>query len=402
MRQKSLYGAMLRVFVGVLLLWNGVADARPVLNVSFSLSESEWTFFREEILPAFEKAHDCEVKASQVDASDLPKLLAAGKMAGRSLVDIFAQDNMQLAVLIKEGLVEDLSALRERIPAEVYPSMIEACTFDGTLYFIPFRPNVQIFYYNREKFDEYGLNPPQSWEEWLGAAKLFKEKEGVGRVLIKGFGGAVTVTQMYEYIVAAGGDPMTFNDEGCVRTFGFFRELWQHASPDSRRAKYDTSNDYLARDSVYLMQNWPFGYKILTEDYGKKNVEVYSGFPGPVRRAHVIGGDVFGIPVGTPNRELALAFVEYMLSREVQSAFVKGLAWPSVRQDAYAGVDSPVFVAVNEALSHGIFRANVPYWTEYQKLFEEAFFSIVVRGGDVRSELDAYAQRLDGIRARYR
>ncbi len=57
---------------------------------------------------------------------------------------------------------------------------------------------------------------------------------------------------------------------------------------------------------------------------------------------------------------------------------------------------------MSEALSHGIFRANVPYWTEYQKLFEEAFFSIVVRGGDARKELDAYAKRLGGISERYR
>jgi trehalose transport system substrate-binding protein len=186
---------------------------------------------------------------------------------------------------------------------------------------------------------------------------------------------------MYEFIVAAGGDPFVFNHDGTKQTFRFFQQLWRVTSPDSRRAKWDTSNDYFARDAVYLMQNWTFGYKIITEKYGKKDVGVYHGFPGPVREAHVIGGDVFGIPEGSKNKALALKFIEYMLSREVQTALVNDLAWPAVRPDAYDTASvSPVFTAIHGALRYGIFRKNVPYWSEYQKLFEEAFLRIVVQG----------------------
>ncbi|MBN1662290.1 MAG: extracellular solute-binding protein [Deltaproteobacteria bacterium] len=357
---------------------------QPVLKVSFSLTESEWDVFRKKVIPPFEEKHGCKIEAVQIDAADLPKLLLLGKRAGESKVDLFAQDNMELAVLVKNGLVEDMSDLVRQYRNVVYPSLLEIGRFADAYYFIPFRTNVQIFYYNKAVFDRYGLSPPRSWDEWLKIAEFFYEKEKVGRILITGVGGNPTVTQMYEYIVAAGGDPFVFNDGGTKKTFLFFQRLWKAASPDSRKAKWDTSNDYFARDSVYLMQNWTFGYKIITEQYGKQDVEVYHGFPGPVREAHVIGGDVFGIPAGSQNKVLALNFIEYMLSRDVQAVFVKDLAWPSVRSDAYNDASSgPAFKAIQDALHYGVFRKNVPYWSEYQKLFEEAFLRIVVNGESI-------------------
>lgn len=372
------------------------------LKVSFSLGESEWEVFRKHIIPAFEEANNCKVKSFQVDAGDLPKLLRAGKMAKKSSLDLFAQDNMQLSVLVKQKLIEDISSIEGRIPKAVYPAMINAGKFDGKLLFIPFRPNVQIFYYNKAKFDEYGLKAPQSWNDWLSVAKAFHEKDGIGRILIKGFGGAVTVTQLYEYVVSAGGDPFAFNDKGSVETFEFFQELWKYASPDSKKAKWDTSNDYLARDSVYIMQNWPFGYKIMVEKYGKKNIEVYHGFPGPVKEAHVIGGDVFGIPVGAQNRDLAIKFIEHMISKDVQSVFVKDLSWPSIREDAYAaGGNSPVLGAIKESLKHGVFRKNVPYWTEFQKYFEEAFMQVVISGKEAKPILDGYHKKMQKTMKKY-
>lgn len=406
--KKIFYGKSSRKLTCVALALASVLAAscdnrpasEPVLRASFSLAESEWKIFREEIFPPFEKQNHCKIEAVQVDSADLPKLLQVGKQSGKTRVDLFAQDNMELALLVRKDLVEDLTPYAEDLAKEIYPSLMEAGRFDGRMLFIPFRPNVQIFYYNRDKFKEYGLRPPQSWDEWLKCGQVFYEKEKVGRILITGFGGSATVTQIYEYIAAAGGDPFSFNDEGSKKTFLFFQKLWRVASPDSRKAKWDTSNDYFAQNAVYLMQNWPFGYKIITEDYGKTGVGVYRGFPGPVREAHVVGGDVFGIPKGTRNRDLSLQFIRYLLSREVQDILVQKLSWPSARPDANKRAASPALHAVEQALKFGIFRKNVTYWAQYQKLFEEAFVRVVMKGEDI-SVLDSFHTRMKKIQASY-
>lgn len=387
------------------LAWTPKVPGKPTLRVTFSLTESEWQIMRRDILSPFEKRHECQVKAVQVSQENLPKLLEALRLGGRMNIDVFGQDNMQLAILVKKGLVQDLSAEEGEIPEEVVPALIEAGRFDDRLYFMPYRPNIQIVYYNTDKFRKYGLNPPRTWDELYAVAKAFYDHEGIGRVLIKAAGGIATTTQMYEFIVSAGGNPLTFNDQGTIDTFTFIQKLWRYVAPDSRKAKYDTSNDYLAREACYIMQNWPFGYRLLVKEYGKTNIMVYGGFAGPVRRAHVVGGDVLGIPVGAPHRDLALAFIHYMETREVQEKLVSNLGWPSIRTDAYGRVPDwmkPQFSAVREALRYGVFRANVPYWTEFNKLFNEAFIRIVINHAPVKSTLDEYHHKMESVKARYR
>lgn len=382
-----------------------LAAEEQSLTVSMRLQESEWQVMRAEVFPRFEKECDCTVLPRDVPPEQLGQLLEAMVRAGQMKIDVLAQDNLRLLELVAAGVVQDLSAYEDRIPATVPRTLTEAGRFRGKLYFFPYRPNVQIAYYNAPRFERHGLAPPRTWTELLHVARTFKEKEGIGRVLFKAWGGAPTATQLYEWIVSAGGDPLVLTDSGTVETFRFLQRLWPYLSPDSRRAKWDTSNQFLAQESAYLAQNWPFGVRLLVQEYGKKDtIKTYSGWAGPVREAHVIGGEVLGIPVGSPHPTLALDFIQFMQSKAVQEIFTSRLGWPAVRTDAYGRVEvwmRPHFQAVAQALEHGILRKNVSYWPEYEKLINEAFVRIVVRGEVVEGTLHALQARLETFQARH-
>jgi len=374
------------------------SSGQAKLRVVMGLGEDEWQVMRSEVFPAFEKANNIKIEAIQLEAGDLPEILAAEIEAGRVSIDVFSQDNMHLSQLVNKDLVEDLSAYEKDIPKTVIPALVSNCKFQNKLYFMPYRPNVQIVYYNARKFKQYGLQPPANWNQLLEVAKVFKQKEKVGKVLFKAYGGIPTATQLYEWIVSADGDPLSINDSGCAQTFTFLQKLWPYVSPDSIRAKFDTSNEYLARDSAYLMQNWPFGVRIIIKDYEKENISTYHGFSGPKREAHVVGGEVLGIPKGAPNKKMALKFIRYLQSKEVQEKLVSELGWPSVRSDAYGNVPNwmqPHFESVNQALKYGVFRHNVPYWDDWVKYINEAFMSIVMRGAPVSKTLNYYHQQLE-------
>jgi len=380
----------------------GAGDELKSLTLSMRLQESEWEVMRKRVLPGFERQCGCRVKASDIPPEGLAKILEAMARTGRMKIDVFAQDNMRLAELVESRLVQDLSTHERRIPPEVLSSMVEAGRFHGKLYFMPYRPNVQIAYYNGARFRQYGLKPPRSWEELREVARRLKEREGIGRVLFKGWGGTPTSTLLYEWILSAGGDPLSLKHPGTVRTFQFLQELWPDLSPDSRRAKWDTTNQFLAQESVYLAQNWPFGVRLLVKEYGKTEIKTYSGWRGPVREAHVVGGEVLGIPVGAPQTGLALDLIRYMQSREVQETFSSALAWPSIRGDAYGEVEAwmkPHFQAVMEALGHGVFRKNVPYWAEFERIINEAFIRTVVERQSVDEILNVLHKRLEAVKA---
>jgi trehalose transport system substrate-binding protein len=375
------------------------------LTVMMGLAEAEWRVMRERVFPPFEAQHGVRVRLVQAEAPDAAKKLMAMHRAKRMEVDLITQDVLQLASLVQAGVMEDLTPYREAIPASALPHLIDVGTFDGALYFMPYRPNVQIAYYHAEKFKAYGLQPPQTWDELLAVAKRFHEVEGVGRVLLQGTLTPNTTTQVIEFIWAAGGDPLVLNDQGSAQAFTFLQQLAPYLAPETRRADWNTTNAFLATESVYLARNWPFGIHLLVREAGKTQINVYPGWRGPGREAYVLGGEAIGIPQGTRQREVAIELMRYLMSKPVQEILVSNLAWPSFRSDAYGTVEAwqePYFAVVQEALKHAHPRPQVGYWAQVDRALTGAFREIVYEGQPVQATLDRYHQELQRGRERGR
>ncbi len=362
---------------------------------STSLAEAEREVFDSVILPDFEEKTGISVEFLQIEAADFIRQLEAQVQANRVEIDLFAIDNNSLAPLVAGNLVEDLSQHEDMIPDETLEALLPVLRFDDTLYFLPYRPNVQITYYNSTRFEEAGLEVPRTWEELMSVAQAFQEADGIGRVAVQGSpeGGAgpvgVTVT---DFIWQAGGDPLELNSPESIQAFTFLQELSPYLNPQTPTAKFDTMNTYIANDSVYIGQNWPFGINVIVEEAGRDDVLAYSGWAGPAGEFHVLGGEVSGIPVGSPNRDAALVFAEYLMSRETQELLVTELAWPSVREDAYGVVEgwqAPYFEAIRESMENAKARPNVVYWGAVQGIMADAFQQIVLDGADVEQTLNA-------------
>ncbi|NLY91660.1 MAG: extracellular solute-binding protein [Firmicutes bacterium] len=392
----------LRFLFGLALLslvFSLVTAAAPKsIKVIMGLAEEEWKVMRELVFPAFEKEHNVKIEAYQAEAQDTEKILEARVRANRMDIDLIAQDNMRLATLVEKDLVEDLSAFRSLIPATVYPSLVEVGEFDGKLYFLPYRPNVEIAFYNSAKFAQYGLEPPANWDQLFEVAKFFYEKEGVGRVAIKADLSSCTAAHLFDFCRSAGGDPVVLNDKGCFEAFMFLQKLWPYLSPDSKTANWNFMNQHIATESVYLGQNWPFGMNVIVKDGGKKEVLAYHGWRGPVKESHVLGGEVIGIPKGAPNKMLAIELAKYLISKEVQEVLTTHNGWPAVRSDAYGKVaawQQPYFDAINEALAHAEARPNLVYYSAVEKALNEAFRECVIEGKPVKPTLEKWAKYIE-------
>ena len=245
------YRAVLWSVLTIVLAVTGT-EAQPTVTVTMRLAEAEWHVVRQEVLPRFEAACNCRVRAIDVPPETLVQRLRAMHQAGRIEIDLFAQDNMRLQELINTALASPFTPEESRVEEAIYPSLMAVGVSGGMRYFLPFRPNVQIAYYNAEKFAQYHLQPPRTWPEILAVARTFYEKEQTGRMLFTGAGGAPTTTQLYEWIVAAGGDQCDFAHPGTVDTFRFLAALRPYLSSESRRAKWNTTNETLAQEGAYL------------------------------------------------------------------------------------------------------------------------------------------------------
>lgn len=368
------------------------------IRVAVGLAPSEREVFEKRIIPDFKRSEGISVELVQIESGELLDLLRGEAGGAGVLFDLLVVDNNSLAPLVAGDLVEDLTRETRRIPTGVLASMLPVTQFNGRTFFFPFRPNVQITFYNSDEFAEMGIGPPRTWDELLRAARVMEETDGKGRLALKGFVGGPNGVQVTEFIWQAGGDPLVLNDEGSRRACELLQQLAPYLSDRTPDAKFDTMNEYLANGDIYLGQNWAFGVQEIVVKRGKDEILAYSGWSGPEGEVHVLGGDVVGIPEGTANRTDALAFASYLMSREVQSTLAAELAWPSIRSDAYDGVNPELKLywdAINQGMSMARARPNVPYWRDVEQILGQAWNDIVVEGRDVDERLDFYAMQIE-------
>jgi trehalose transport system substrate-binding protein len=379
---------------------DGSAAAKKI-SFGIALSEEEWKVMREDVFPKFTAKTGIEVQGLQIENADIETKVESLK--GRGEIDVIAPDNMLLYGLVKKGLIKDLSAHESSIPAEITKSNYEFYKINGKLYFLPFRPNVKINFYNETKFNAAGLQPPKTWDELLVVGKKFFDAEKTGRIGLQANQGAPTTVEMFEFIRAAGGDPLVLNDEGSVKAYSFLKELWPYVSRESLRSNFAIINQALATDAVYYASNWPFTVNVVVQDGQKTEIKANAGFAGPVKMSKVLGGNVLAVCADTASEEAALDFCKFLVSKEIQEVFVSKNAWPAVRGDAYGAIadwQQPYFKAVNEALEFAEPRPIVAYWSDVDKAINDSFKAIVIDGGDVKSNLDKFASQIAAAKSK--
>lgn len=375
--------------------WDGTT-----LKVSIAMAESEAQVFNDVVVNAFKEQTGGDVEVVNIEAVDVVRTLEAQVGGDNVQIDLLVQDNNTLAPLVSGGLVEELPEAEDVMPPATIAALKEVLQFDGTYYFLPARPNVQITYYNNAKFEEYGVQPPKTWDELSSVAQTIKDKAGVGQVSVQGVaGGAVGVT-CTQFLWQAGGDPLKINDEAGQQAFQFLQDLKPNLTPQYPTATFDTTNTYILNQSVVLAQNWPFGVNVIVGEGGMTDVLAYAGWEGPAGNALVLGGDVFGIAKGTPNRDMALDFTKLWMSRDIQELLTAQNGWPSMRSDALGQVEGwqqPYFEVVAEALGFTKPRPNVTYWTDVENILTNAFNDIVTNGAPVAETLDRYQGEIDQL-----
>lgn len=372
------------------------------LKLSIALAEDEAGPFQQIVVDGFKNATGGDIELIKIEAADVIRTLQAQVGSGNLQIDMLTQDNNSLAPLVSDGLVEELPEAQEIIPPETIEALLPVLQFDDKYYFLPARPNVQITYYNENRFNEWGVTPPTTWDELSAVAQTIKEKSGIGRVSIQGVPGGpvgVTVTQ---FLWQAGGDPLEINNDAGVQAFTFMQELKPNLTPQYPTATFDTTNTYLLNESVVLAQNWPFGVNVIVKQGGKTEIKAYEGWAGPSGNALVLGGDVLAIAKGSQNRDMGLDLAKFFMSRDVQSQLTAALGWPAIRTDAFGSVEDwqqPYFDTISKALQFTRPRPNVTYWLQVEQALSDAFNDIVTNGNDVKSTLDQYQGKIDQLKS---
>lgn len=367
------------------------------MQVSLPLNAYERTFFKQSVLPPFERQHRLQVELVGGNPSEVSDQLRAGQ--GR--LDLAAADLETLGVLIAQGLVQDVSAARKQLEGDVIPSLIPGLESAGTLYALPLHPAVWVTFYNSALLGTAGLAPPTTWDDLLAVAEALHGLGAPGGVALQGAADGPAAQSLIELIWAFGGDPLAPDGDGALAAARFLQRLAPSLAPLSREARIGLLTEALGNDRVALGPNWSFVAADLLQRGGKREIGAYAGPVGPAGRARLVSGRVLAVPTGAPNHRLALELAAHLRSRPIQELLVSRLAWTPVRDDVAGAAPAwqrPVAEATREALLTA--RALPPLRGRgaIAEALGDAFRQVAFAGAPPREALDRAAARLRALK----
>ncbi len=130
---------------------------------------------------AFNKAHPDDQIADTTFQNDAYKTkIKTAIGAGQAPTIIWGWGGGTLRTYAEAGQVEDLTSWfdeHSEVKERLFPTSFGAATVDGKIYAMPCE-TVQpiVLYYNRQVFDQVGVEPPQSWEDIMALVPRFNAK----------------------------------------------------------------------------------------------------------------------------------------------------------------------------------------------------------------------------------
>ncbi|MCI2414196.1 MAG: ABC transporter substrate-binding protein [Candidatus Aramenus sp.] len=374
--------------IGYYLATSHPVTRKVTINYYDDLAPSEAKAFDNVIIPEFEKLYpNISVHLIVESASSMVSTIESLEKGNDVGPTVIAEDNMIIGELLYAGDLMNLTPYVSSVaPSSMIPSMVNLMHYEESVYhgvyFIPFRVNIPLVWYNATVFRELNLSPPQNWTQLMQDAKVIYEKTGVKPVMFQGHGGASTATELYQWMVQAGGNPFVFNDSGDVRAFTYLDELSSYMNPEYIHGYWGSYKGLTDGEYYILDYQWPYIYSVMeSEGVNMSNVGFYPGPSGPVNDDHLVGGDVLAIPKGATDLTDLLLFVKFLLSYQVQRDIITILGEPAVNAKAYQNLPSNIsalFKAEEEAFQTAFFREPVPWISYWNTIADKVFDQIVV------------------------
>jgi len=138
----------------------------------------------QELIDEFNADHDdIYVELIAIPETDYDQKIQT-MIAGDAELDIFGTGDVMFPALVEKGIIKNLQPFVEKDNFDLSPFYDEVIDFfriDEDLYAISDNWDVEVMYYNKDLFDEAGLDYPDAswnWEDLLANAKKLTKGEG--------------------------------------------------------------------------------------------------------------------------------------------------------------------------------------------------------------------------------
>jgi len=321
---------------------------------------------------------------------------------GGNMPDVFTNSPEFFAQAADMGAVEPLDdLLGPDFVAGFEPVTLDQARLDGTLQFAPFFTIPTGLLYRTDLFEQAGLAPPTSWDEFVRDAQtLTVDTNGDGATDRWGFalvgsnngsGGSRFIPIMRTFgaeELAKGADgtwTTQYNSPGAVAAFTLYGDLvntYKVVPPGPFQTSYAEAVSLMATDKAAMMVTGPHSIGAIVAQNPALEGKL-AGVPLPhaagEQPASALGMLGFSISSQSEHKDAAAKYLRFILSKENQ------LKWNAVtgrlpaRTDAAQDpqVQRPELVGFLEAAKYGFQMPTVPYYPNVQLFSAEAYQAVI-------------------------
>lgn len=316
--------------------------------------------------------------------------------------DVVEVGNTQAQTFEAAGAFLDLSDQLEAMGGDdLLQSLLEAGTYDGSLYAVPYYAGARIIIYRTDLFEAAGVEVPTTIDEMIAASETLMEANADTANFSGFYFPGKNWYAALPFIWDAGGDIATQGDDGSwtgalssaesiagLTTVQNLMDVGNAAPRDG-----DDANDYIAfcNGEVGMMPapGWKVG-QIINPDDGCPDMEANIGvFAMPGTEAgttapQFLGGSNIAVSANSANPELATELVQTLASTEYQALMAGAGLIPARISELGSVTGSPGAIAQAEAAANSRFVPTSEFWAgvEAANILPDMLVAIA-QGGDI-------------------
>ena len=374
----------------------------------------------QELVDAWNDRGGAQIQLTVIPPAEFVTKMGAAIAAGES-PDIASIDLIYAPAFAAAGQLLDITDWVDALPYadDLLPAHSELGTYQGRKYAVPFLIEGSFIIYNKDLFEQAGLDPespPTNWDELLEAARAIAaiDAETYGYYFAGSCAGCNAFTFL-PFIWASDGDVLsddyneaTITTDPIVReALELYRQMWEEGIiPEG--ASIDDGSSFVSAfgtGTIGMAGTGAFGINTYRNDHPELNLGAFH-IPGKDGGAASFGGgDVIAIGSGTQHPEEAWAFLEWMMSDATQLEHYAARNRTTVRvsmlDNEYSAGDDLVLTAAS-ALAVG----HSPYSLVYNDLFNDPngpwleMLQVAILDGDIDGALqlgqDRFTQIMSG------
>ncbi len=362
----------------------GAAPAADGVTMSFWTRDSNQAQVRT-LVDAWNATHDNQIEVTVIPSGEYMTKVGAAA-AGGSAPDIIAVDLIYVPQFAAAGQLTDITEMAKSLPYfdALSPSHVRLGTYEGKIFALPFNAEGSILLWNKDLFEQAGLDPEKAPTTWAEIADAAAKVRALGDDIYGFyFSGACAGCNAFTFaplIWASGGDILsddgataTLTDPNVAAALDFYRQMWADGlMPPGAQA--DTGTDFanaFPTGKIGMTGSGAFAISQIKNDHPEINFGV-TFLPGQNDgQSSFAGGDSIGIPAGSKYPNEAFEFIQWLTSEEVQlEQYAKANSLPirtDMADNEYFQAD-PRLTTAAQAMAMG----NTPYSLVYNQLFNDA------------------------------